>query len=111
MADVLLSTDDDLVRLGKERAGNLRVRVENPLKWVGRSGDMSTEPMSLDQIRRMGLEALAERLGPDSMIRFLQQFETGSGDYTNERHQWLQGAEVREVAREIAGAGKSGEVR
>jgi hypothetical protein len=23
------------------------------------------------------------------MIRFLQQFETGTGDYTLERHQWL----------------------
>ena len=23
------------------------------------------------------------------MIRFLQQFETGKGDYSTERHQWL----------------------
>jgi len=30
-----------------------------------------------------------EKLGPDGMIRFLQQFETGAGDYSTERHQWI----------------------
>lgn len=44
---------------------------------------------TLDQIRREGLEALRERLGPVGMIRFLQQFETGHGDYARERHPWV----------------------
>ena len=35
------------------------------------------------------LATLATVLGPVGMVRFLQQFETGSGDYTAERHQWL----------------------
>jgi hypothetical protein len=35
------------------------------------------------------LEALARELGPVGMVRFLQQFESGSGDYTAERRQWL----------------------
>lgn len=30
-----------------------------------------------------------ERLGPVGTVRFLQQFETGSGDYTEERETWL----------------------
>jgi len=38
--------------------------------------------MTLDQIRREGLKALERHLGPDGMIRVLQQFETGWGDYT-----------------------------
>jgi hypothetical protein len=48
---------------------------------------MNTPMMTLEQIRETGLAALMEKLGPDGMIRFLQQFETGTGDYTAERHQ------------------------
>ncbi len=43
----------------------------------------------LNEIRQIGLEVLLERLGPVGMIRFLQQFETGYGDYTAERESWL----------------------
>lgn len=50
---------------------------------------MSSPTMTLEQIRVTGLAALMEKLGPDGMIRFLQQFETGTGDYTAERHQWI----------------------
>lgn len=41
--------------------------------------------MTMDQIRLAGLKALSRELGPVGMIRFLQQFETGSGDYTKDR--------------------------
>ncbi len=44
--------------------------------------------MSLEQIRQEGLEALRQRLGRAGMVRFLQQFETGQGDYARERHDW-----------------------
>lgn len=40
---------------------------------------------TLDDIRQAGIEALVRELGPVGMIRFLQQFETGRGDYTAER--------------------------
>lgn len=50
---------------------------------------MNTSTMSLEELRQRGLAALAKELGPVGMVRFLQQFETGSGDYTAERHQWL----------------------
>ncbi|GJG89836.1 hypothetical protein tb265_50170 [Gemmatimonadetes bacterium T265] len=40
---------------------------------------------TLDDIRQAGVEVLVRALGPVSMIRFLQQFETGRGDYTAER--------------------------
>ena len=50
---------------------------------------MSAPIMTLEQIRVTGLAALMEKLGPDGMIRFLQQFETGAGDYSTERHQWI----------------------
>jgi hypothetical protein len=44
---------------------------------------------TLDEIRRQGLAALRSKLGRAGMIRFLQQFETGHGDYAKERHAWV----------------------
>ncbi|NEQ19922.1 MAG: hypothetical protein F6K28_11310 [Microcoleus sp. SIO2G3] len=41
------------------------------------------------QLQQMGLEALAKSLGPVGMLRFIQQFEKGSGDYTRDRNQIL----------------------
>ncbi len=48
-----------------------------------------TTATPLNEIQQMGLEALLEQLGPIGMIRFLQQFETGSGNYTAERDTWI----------------------
>ena len=44
---------------------------------------------TLNDIRREGLEALRKRLGRAGMIRFLQQFDTGAGDYATDRHAWV----------------------
>jgi hypothetical protein len=53
--------------------------------------------MSPAVIRKVGLEAVAKRLGPLGMVRFLQQFESGRGDYTKERDQWLKDADIKEI--------------
>jgi len=37
---------------------------------------MNTGNMTFNQIRIEGLKALERHLGPEGMIRFLQQFET-----------------------------------
>jgi hypothetical protein len=58
--------------------------------------------MTLEEIRRAGLEALRERLGRAGMIRFLQQFETGRGDYASERHQWVDETSLSDL-RTLAG--------
>ena len=62
---------------------------------------MNTETMTLDQIRKEGIKALERHLGPEGMIRFLQQFETGRGDYTKERHKWLKEISVETLAEKI----------
>lgn len=62
---------------------------------------MSAQPMTLDQVRRKGLRALHRELGPVGMVRFLQQFETGSGDYTKERLAWVGDPDVSVLAEEI----------
>ena len=38
---------------------------------------MTKRTLTLPEIRRAGLDALRERLGPAGMIRFLQQYEPG----------------------------------
>ncbi len=53
--------------------------------------------MTLDQIRRKGLEALRRELGPAGLVRFLQQFESGSGDYARERHSWVDKTSLAEI--------------
>jgi hypothetical protein len=40
---------------------------------------------STEEIRKIGIEALAEALGPMDAVRFLQSFDLGRGDYTKER--------------------------
>jgi hypothetical protein len=44
---------------------------------------------TLDDIRREGLSALRKRLGRSGLVRFLQQFELGSGDYARQRRAWV----------------------
>lgn len=46
----------------------LNVNINNPL-----------------EIRTVGMQALKEALGPVGMVRFLQQFDLGHGNYTEEK--------------------------
>jgi hypothetical protein len=62
---------------------------------------MNAGTMTPVQIRQAGLEALHRELGAAGMVRFLQQFEIGKGDYTKERKRWLKGKTVATIAREI----------
>jgi len=41
-----------------------------------------------EEIRTKGLSALKRELGVAGMIRFLQQFDRGNGDWAKERHEW-----------------------
>ncbi len=50
---------------------------------------MTVKRKSLAEVRHLGCEILARELGPADFIRFIQQFDNGSGDYTEERRQWL----------------------
>ena len=42
---------------------------------------------NLLEIRKIGLKALENALGPVGMVRFIQQYEKGYGDYTKEKYQ------------------------
>jgi hypothetical protein len=58
---------------------------------------------TLDEVRREGLAALEERLGRADMIRFLQQFETGNGDYARDRHDWVDRITLEDIERMATG--------
>jgi hypothetical protein len=58
---------------------------------------------TLDEVRRDGLAALEERLGRADMIRFLQQFETGNGNYARQRHDWVDQTTLEDIERMASG--------
>lgn len=62
---------------------------------------MERQIMTLNEIRQVGMDALLNALGPVGMVRFLQQFDMGKGDYTKEREQWLGNLTVETVLKEI----------
>ena len=62
---------------------------------------MTVATMTLEQIRVIGYRALLRELGPVNLVRFLQQFETGYGDYTQERREWLDQYTIEEITQEI----------
>jgi len=65
---------------------------------------------TLDEIYREGLQALRDRLGRAGMIRFLQQFESGSGDYAQERRAWVDGTSLEDL-RALTGTKAAGRKR
>ena len=59
------------------------------------------EHTPLREIRRRGLAALAKELGPVGLVRFLQQYSTGRGDYTRERKERFEGETVHSITQRI----------
>jgi len=55
----------------------------------------------INTVRRLGIEALTEKLGPVGMIEFMRQFDHGYGDYTKDRHNWLNDLSIDDISSEI----------
>jgi hypothetical protein len=61
--------------------------------------------LPLREVQKLGFSALVEKIGLADTMRFLGQFESGSGDYTRERREILagiSGGEFYKRARKIA---------
>lgn len=56
--------------------------------------------MTPNELRKRGMDALTKALGPVGMAKFLQQYEIGIGDYTQERKNWLK-EDIDEIIGEI----------
>lgn len=56
---------------------------------------------TLPELRRAGIDALVTALGPVGMARFLQQFDSGHGDYIAQRSAILRNPTVDELMDEV----------
>ena len=50
---------------------------------------INAREITTHELDEIGRRALLKALGPVGMVRFLRQYERGRGDYTRDRHQWL----------------------
>lgn len=62
---------------------------------------MITRPRTLPEIRAEGFRALVEHLGLADALRFMQPYESGQGDYTAERHEWLDKLSLDDIVADI----------
>lgn len=62
---------------------------------------MPPDQMTDEQFERHALDVLHRELGVYGLARFLRVYRAGTGDYTRDRHQWLQMATVGDLAREF----------
>lgn len=58
--------------------------------------------MTDEEIYEVGLKLLSEKLGAAGMIRFLRQCEPGTGNFTEERKEWIADEpDIRTIAKRI----------
>lgn len=48
---------------------------------------MAVTVRELERIRREGLKALKDKLGVEGMIKLIQMYSDGKGDYTKEKYE------------------------
>jgi hypothetical protein len=53
------------------------------------------------ELNRKGFRALVDALGYADAIRYIRQFDNGNGDYTKERHQWLDKLTLEDIWADI----------
>ncbi len=53
------------------------------------------------ELNRKGFKSLVNNLGYVDAVRLIHQFDNGNGDYTKERHQWLDKLSWDEILRDI----------
>jgi hypothetical protein len=59
------------------------------------------------QVVADGFAALIEKLGVADAIRFIHHYDSGHGDYTRDRHKWLDHLTLKDVSMLMAEARKS----
>jgi len=59
------------------------------------------EKMSDEDFERHALAILQRELGLDGLGRFLRVYRAGTGDYTRDRHRWLEGATIQDIMVEV----------
>ena len=57
------------------------------------------DAMTNEQFEQHALALLQRELGVYGLARFLRIYRAGRGDYTVDRHEWLEGLSVRDALR------------
>jgi hypothetical protein len=59
------------------------------------------EQMSDEDFEGHALAILRRELGLDGLGRFLRVYRAGAGDYTRDRHRWIEGATIQDIMAEV----------
>ena len=65
------------------------------------NGNVAIDYRNPGVIRKMGMEALMRELGPVGMAYFIQQFDQGEGNYTEERKALLSEITMDDFLKEL----------
>ncbi len=68
------------------------------------TSDKAPKPLSAmtdDELHRFGLDGISEKLGLPGLFRFSRLCTPGTGDYTRDRHKWLDKLDGDTVMEEI----------
>lgn len=57
--------------------------------------------LTLVELNQKGFKALIDALGYANAIRLIRQYDDGNGDYTKERHQWLDQLTLEDIWADI----------
>jgi hypothetical protein len=66
---------------------------------------MQAANMTDEEFERHALAILGRELGADGVARFLRIYRAGNGDYTRDRHLWLEKATIQDIMAEVEQAG------
>lgn len=67
---------------------------------------MKNQTMTPKEIRMRGHDALTKELGVVGALKFMHQYESGHGDYSKERHKWLDNLCVEDIVKKLDGLAK-----
>ena len=62
---------------------------------------ISVDRMTDEAFERHAFATLKRELGLDGLARFLRLNRAGSGDYTRDRHRWLDGATIENIMADV----------
>jgi hypothetical protein len=62
---------------------------------------ISIDNMTDADFERHAFAVLQRELGLDGLARFLRLNRAGGGDYTRDRHRWLDGATIDDITAEV----------
>jgi hypothetical protein len=61
----------------------------------------SVMKLSDEEFERQTLDLIKREFGLGGLARFIRSYRSGRGDYTRDRHKWLDGLTVEDILRQL----------